>query len=287
MQRCGGRVESQPLYFSLWFSLACPCCVCSLRSLVFALFLFSCRPFSTATVSLLGPYMHFCPPPEMFLKVVLFCRARNLDMTVRAGGHQISGLSIADGALLLDLGRMNAVQVDAGARRVAVEVRATCLHLTHHIFLSMLSIRNPCASLFCARFISAEVLMRVLGRRSVAASRQRVWQAQAGSARGTNQHNGSGIASLRLHFLPHFSVTLFSRSCLLVSVLAVVAVPFICCSQSLSISFRIGRPRAWRRHWLAYSRVCCSGCSVSSCSPLLRIEDDFFLVHLESHTCFL
>jgi hypothetical protein len=78
-------------------------------------------------------------------------------MTVRAGGHQISGLSIADGALLLDLGRMNGVQVDEKTRRVTVEVRTRdCSSLSRLLSLRFaLLLSSLLSALFFARCPSA------------------------------------------------------------------------------------------------------------------------------------
>ncbi len=42
-------------------------------------------------------------------------------MAVRGGGHQIAGLAVAEGALLLDLSQMRSVHVDAARRRVQVD----------------------------------------------------------------------------------------------------------------------------------------------------------------------
>lgn len=52
---------------------------------------------------------------------VNFARDNDLLMAVRAGGHQIAGLAVIDGALLLDLSQMRSVHVDAARRRVHVD----------------------------------------------------------------------------------------------------------------------------------------------------------------------
>lgn len=52
---------------------------------------------------------------------VNFARDNDLLMAVRGGGHQIAGLAVADGALLLDLSRMRSVHVDAARRRVQAD----------------------------------------------------------------------------------------------------------------------------------------------------------------------
>ncbi len=54
-----------------------------------------------------------------------FARAHGLLLTVRGGGHNIAGTSLADGALTLDMSGMKAVEVDP-ERRV-VRVGAGCI----------------------------------------------------------------------------------------------------------------------------------------------------------------
>ena len=51
---------------------------------------------------------------------VAVLRSRGVDLTVRGGGHSGAGNAVADGAVMIDLSRMNAVQVDAEARRAYV-----------------------------------------------------------------------------------------------------------------------------------------------------------------------
>jgi FAD/FMN-containing dehydrogenase len=51
---------------------------------------------------------------------VRFCRASGTDLTVRGGGHSISGRSLRDGALCIDLRAMREVDVDPATRRVRV-----------------------------------------------------------------------------------------------------------------------------------------------------------------------
>ena len=52
---------------------------------------------------------------------VNFARENGVLLAVRSGGHQIAGLAVADGALLLDLSAMNAVTVDPEMRAARVE----------------------------------------------------------------------------------------------------------------------------------------------------------------------
>ena len=48
---------------------------------------------------------------------VQYAVANGLEVAVRGGGHSISGKSVVDGGLMIDLSRMNAVSVDPDARR--------------------------------------------------------------------------------------------------------------------------------------------------------------------------
>jgi FAD/FMN-containing dehydrogenase len=50
-----------------------------------------------------------------------FARSRNVALAIRAGGHSVAGYSSIDGGLLIDLGAMRSVRVDAGARRARVQ----------------------------------------------------------------------------------------------------------------------------------------------------------------------
>ena len=56
---------------------------------------------------------------------VRFARAHDLLLGVRSGGHQIAGLAVANGAVLIDLSQMRAVSVDAASRTARVEPGAT------------------------------------------------------------------------------------------------------------------------------------------------------------------
>ncbi|MCW2900333.1 MAG: linked oxidase-like protein [Streptosporangiaceae bacterium] len=49
-----------------------------------------------------------------------FIRASGVDATVRGGGHNGAGNAVAEGAVMIDLSRMNGVRVDAAARRAYV-----------------------------------------------------------------------------------------------------------------------------------------------------------------------
>ena len=54
-------------------------------------------------------------------EAVSYARERGLSVAVRGGGHSIAGLSTIEGGMLIDLGEMNGVQVDAEQRLVQVQ----------------------------------------------------------------------------------------------------------------------------------------------------------------------
>jgi FAD/FMN-containing dehydrogenase len=51
---------------------------------------------------------------------VRYARRHDLDIGVKCGGHSVLGLSVPDGGLMIDLGSMGEVQVDAERRRAVV-----------------------------------------------------------------------------------------------------------------------------------------------------------------------
>ena len=50
------------------------------------------------------------------LTVVRFARERGMEISIRGGGHSAAGHAVADGALMLDLSAMKAIEVDPAAR---------------------------------------------------------------------------------------------------------------------------------------------------------------------------
>jgi len=50
-----------------------------------------------------------------------FARNNDLEIGVRCGGHSVSGISVPDGGLLIDLSGLRAVRVDPNARRAWVQ----------------------------------------------------------------------------------------------------------------------------------------------------------------------
>lgn len=56
---------------------------------------------------------------------IRYARSNGLEIAVRGAGHNIAGSASCDGGLVIDLGGMNSVEVDAGQRRALVEPGAT------------------------------------------------------------------------------------------------------------------------------------------------------------------
>jgi FAD/FMN-containing dehydrogenase len=65
-----------------------------------------------------------CTSAADVIAAVEFARRSGLPVAVRGGGHSFPGLSVADGALLVDLGQMKDVRVDPEARTVQVQAGA-------------------------------------------------------------------------------------------------------------------------------------------------------------------
>ncbi len=62
-------------------------------------------------------------------RAVRFARDLGLPIAVRGGGHSVSGMSLNDGGLVIDLSRMQAVTVHPGSETVRVEGGALMSHL--------------------------------------------------------------------------------------------------------------------------------------------------------------
>ncbi|NIM52831.1 MAG: FAD-binding protein [Gemmatimonadales bacterium] len=66
-----------------------------------------------------------CASAEDVVQVVTFGRENGLLTSIRGAGHNIAGNAVADGALMIDLSGMNAVEVDPASRTARVEPGAT------------------------------------------------------------------------------------------------------------------------------------------------------------------
>jgi FAD/FMN-containing dehydrogenase len=66
-----------------------------------------------------------CAGPSDVIQAMRFSRQHDLLVAIRAGGHNIAGKAVADGALLIDLSQMRSVRVDRAARVAWVEPGAT------------------------------------------------------------------------------------------------------------------------------------------------------------------
>jgi FAD/FMN-containing dehydrogenase len=55
------------------------------------------------------------------IAAVRFARGTGLPVAVRSGGHSFPGLSVSDGAMVIDLGQMKGIRVDPEARTVRVQ----------------------------------------------------------------------------------------------------------------------------------------------------------------------
>lgn len=60
-----------------------------------------------------------------------FARQRDLSVSVRGGGHHVSGHAVTDGGLTLDLSPMDDIVIDAGAKRARVGPGVTVRELNH------------------------------------------------------------------------------------------------------------------------------------------------------------
>jgi FAD/FMN-containing dehydrogenase len=59
------------------------------------------------------------------MEAVHFVRENQLPLSVRGGGHSVSGKSVVDGAVMIDLSRMKAVQIDPAGQSAVVQGGAT------------------------------------------------------------------------------------------------------------------------------------------------------------------
>ncbi len=70
-----------------------------------------------------------CVDTQDVIAALRFARETELEIAVRGGGHSVAGTGLVDGGLVIDLRRMNSVNVDADARTATVAGGATMSHL--------------------------------------------------------------------------------------------------------------------------------------------------------------
>jgi len=72
-----------------------------------------------------------CTGAADVIAAVGFARGNHLDIAVRGGGHSVAGLSTVDGGIVIDLGPMSDVTVDAKAKRASVGGGAVWADVDH------------------------------------------------------------------------------------------------------------------------------------------------------------
>jgi FAD/FMN-containing dehydrogenase len=70
-----------------------------------------------------------CNNVEDIIQAIRFARENGLEISVRGGGHGVSGKALTEGGLVIDLRRMNSVHVDSNLRTVKVAGGATMSHM--------------------------------------------------------------------------------------------------------------------------------------------------------------
>ena len=70
-----------------------------------------------------------------------FARERDLLVSVRGGGHSISGKAVSDGGLMIDLSNMNSVRVDQATRTARADGGCLEGHIDHEAALLGLATR--------------------------------------------------------------------------------------------------------------------------------------------------
>ena len=74
-----------------------------------------------------------------------FARSEGLEVAVRGGSHSIPGFSSCDGGIVIDLSPMKAIEVDAGGRRLDLDL-SVMQNLTYHAALHGIGRRSALAT---------------------------------------------------------------------------------------------------------------------------------------------
>src|SRR6266567_2811100 len=73
----------------------------------------------------------YCADPDDVLTAIDFARSVGLPIAVRGGGHSMVGLSVWNGALVIDLSRMKGIQIDPWTGIARVQARLTLGEFVH------------------------------------------------------------------------------------------------------------------------------------------------------------
>jgi len=73
----------------------------------------------------------YCADPDDVLTTIDFARSVGLPITVRGGGHSMVGLSVCNGALVIDLSRMKGIQIDPSTGIARVQAGLTLGEFVH------------------------------------------------------------------------------------------------------------------------------------------------------------
>lgn len=79
-----------------------------------------CRRVWNAQIDRRPAAVVMCTSAADVAAAIKYARAEGLEITVRGGAHNTSGSAVSDGGLMINLSRMNDVQVDPDARRARV-----------------------------------------------------------------------------------------------------------------------------------------------------------------------
>ena len=74
-----------------------------------------------------------CAGASDVIECVRFARQHGLLVSVRGGGHNVAGIAICDGGLVIDLSRMKGIRIEPEARTARVEAGVTWGELNHDL----------------------------------------------------------------------------------------------------------------------------------------------------------
>src|SRR6185436_19791142 len=74
-----------------------------------------------------------CAGASDVIECVRFARQHGLLVSVRGGGHNVAGIAICDGGLVIDLSRMKGIRIEPEERTARVEAGVTWGELNHDL----------------------------------------------------------------------------------------------------------------------------------------------------------